>query len=64
LFHCSIFLIIGDWLYFYRVSVLVKLLQAEGFQAAATHFDQRGAVRTNAPYNHISHLLTERFSQK
>ena len=46
------------------MSTLVKLLRSEGFLAAATHFDQRGAVRTNAPWKHISELLTKHFSQK
>lgn len=47
-----------------KMTTLVKLLRTEGFLAAVTHFDQRGAVRTNAPWKHISELLTKSFSQK
>ena len=47
-----------------RVPVLVKLLRDKGFLAAATHFDRRGAVRSNASWKYVSQLLTEHFRQK
>jgi len=50
-------------LFYYRMTTLVKLLRNEGFLAAVTHFDQRGAVRTSAPWKRITELLTKRFSQ-
>lgn len=47
-----------------KLTTLVRILRNEGFLAAATHFDQRGAVRTNAPWKRVSELLTKHFSQK
>jgi len=46
------------------MSVLVKALHSEGYKAAVSHFDRRGAVRTNASWSHVAHLLTKRFGQK
>jgi len=46
------------------MTLLVKMLRDEGFVAAVTHFDRRGAVRTNASWKRVSQLLMKHFIQK
>lgn len=48
---------------FDRLQMLIKLLRDAGFSAVATHFEPRGAVRTNAQIEDILSILHEHCRQ-